>query len=76
MVSSLAAAVLCLGSLLARAEEPSERVANAAKVFQELVADKNGGLPIDTLNHAACVVILPLSRKPGSSLEANMAAGL
>ena len=64
-VLSLVAAGLCIASLSARAEEPSERVTKAAKVFEELAADKNKGLPIKTLNQAVCVIILPSVKKAG-----------
>ena len=75
-VSSLAAAALCFASLLARAEEPSERVANAAKVFQELAADKNKGLPTNTLNQAVCVVILPSVKKAGFIVGGEYGRGI
>ena len=76
MESRLAAAALCFASLLARAEEPSERVANAAKVFQELAADKDHGLPINTLNQAVCVVILPSVKKAGFIVGGEYGRGL
>jgi lipid-binding SYLF domain-containing protein len=50
---------------MARAEEPSSRVASAAKVFKELAADKEYGLPINMLNKAVCVIILPDVKKAG-----------
>jgi len=75
-ISSLAAAALCFTSLLARAEEPSDRVASAAKVFQELAADKNKGLPINTLNQAVCVVILPSVKKAGLIVGAEYGRGI
>jgi lipid-binding SYLF domain-containing protein len=51
--------------LLARAEEPSDRVASAAKVFKELASDKENGLPINVLNKSECVIILPSVKKAG-----------
>ena len=51
-VSAIAATVLCSASFMAQAESPSERVASAAKVFKELAADKENGLPINLLNKA------------------------
>jgi lipid-binding SYLF domain-containing protein len=56
---------MCSVSLLARAEEPSDRVASAAKVFKELAADKEKGLPINVLNKSECVIILPSVKKAG-----------
>jgi len=75
-VSSLAAAALCFASLQARAEEPSERVASAAKVFQELKADPNKGLPTNLLNQAVCVVILPSVKKAGLIVGAQYGKGI
>jgi len=75
-VSSLASAALCFASLVARAEEPSERVASAAKVFQELAADKNKGLPTNLLNQAECVVILPSVKKAGFIVGAQYGKGI
>jgi SH3 domain-containing YSC84-like protein 1 len=62
-VSGIAAAALCSVSFLAQAESPSERLAESAKVFKELAADKSNGLPINLLNKAACVIILPNVKK-------------
>jgi lipid-binding SYLF domain-containing protein len=64
-MSSLLAVALCSVSLLARAEDPSSRVASSAKVFKELAADTEKGLPINTLNKAVCVIILPDVKKAG-----------
>ena len=75
-VSILAAATLCFASLQARAEEPSERVASAAKVFQELKADPNKGLPTNLLNQAVCVVILPSVKKAGLIVGAQYGKGI
>ena len=75
-VSSVAAATLCFASLQARAEEPSERVASAAKVFQELKADPNKGLPTNLLNQAVCVVILPSVKKAGLIVGAQYGKGI
>jgi SH3 domain-containing YSC84-like protein 1 len=75
-VSSLVVVVLCFAALLARAEEPSERVANAAKVFKELAADTTNGLPINTLNQAVCVIILPSVKKVGLIVAGQYGRGL
>jgi lipid-binding SYLF domain-containing protein len=74
--SGLAVAALCLASTLARAEEPSERVASAAEVFKELAADKNKGLPTNLLNQAACVVILPSVKKASFIVGGQYGRGL
>ena len=76
VVSSLAAAALCFASLQARAEEPGQRVASAAKVFQELAADKNKGLPTNLLNQSVCVIILPSVKKAGLIVGAEYGRGI
>ena len=75
-VSMLVAAFLCSVSLLARAEEPSDRVASAAKVFKELAADKENGLPINILNKSVCVIILPSVKKAGFVVGAQYGRGV
>src|SRR5881628_1883684 len=74
--SGLAAAALCTVSFLAQAEEPSERVASATKVFKELAADKDNGLPINLLNKAVCVIILPSVKKAGFIVGAQYGQGV
>ena len=73
---TLACAVPCFVSLLARAEEPSDRVASAAKVFKELAADKENGLPINILNKSVCVIILPSVKKAGFVVGAQYGRGV
>ena len=73
---TLAIAALCSVSLLARAEEPSARVASAAKVFKELAADKENGLPINMLNKSVCVIILPSVKKAGFIVGAQYGQGV
>ena len=73
---TLVVAVLCSVSFLARAEEPSARVASAAKVFKELAADKENGLPINMLNKSVCVIILPSVKKAGFIVGAQYGQGV
>jgi lipid-binding SYLF domain-containing protein len=75
-VSAIAATTLCCASFLAHAESPSERVASAAKVFNELAADKENGLPINLLNKAVCVIILPSVKKAGFIVGAQYGQGV
>ena len=63
-VLTLATAALSGVSLLARADEPSERVTAAAQVFKELAGTPEG-LPMSVLNKADCVIILPSVKKGG-----------
>ena len=63
-VLSLTVAALCSVSLLARADDESERITNAGQVFQELVNADNG-IPRNLLNKADCVIVLPSVKKAG-----------
>jgi lipid-binding SYLF domain-containing protein len=75
-VSGIAAAALCSVLFLAQAESPSERVGSAAKVFKELAADKENGLPINLLNKSVCVIILPSVKKAGFIVGAQYGQGV
>jgi SH3 domain-containing YSC84-like protein 1 len=71
----LVTAVVCSAPLIALAEEPSERVERAAQVFKEL-ANATNGLPINVLNKADCVVILPSVKKAGFIVGAQYGKGV
>jgi lipid-binding SYLF domain-containing protein len=64
-MSTLATLAVCSVSLVARADDPSQRVTKADTVFKQLAADKEHGLPINLLNKALCVIILPDVKKAG-----------
>jgi lipid-binding SYLF domain-containing protein len=66
---------LCLTPLFARAEEPSERVTRAGQVFSDL-SHAESGLPINVLNKADCVVILPSVKKAGFIVGAQYGKGV
>jgi SH3 domain-containing YSC84-like protein 1 len=66
---------LCSAPLLARADEPSERVTRAGEVFKEL-ANAPNGLPINVLNKADCVIILPSVKKASFIVGAQYGKGL
>ena len=66
---------LCSVSLLAKADEPSERVEKAAQVFKEL-ANADNGLPTNLLNKASCIVILPSVKKAGLIVGAQYGKGV
>src|SRR5690242_14570259 len=66
---------LCLAPLLARADEPSERVERAAQVFKDL-SNADSGLPINVLNKADCVIILPSVKKAGFIVGAQYGKGV
>jgi lipid-binding SYLF domain-containing protein len=67
-------AVLCLAPMLAIAEEPSERLTNAAQVFKDL-ANAESGLPINVLNKSDCVIILPGVKKASFIVGAQYGKG-
>jgi SH3 domain-containing YSC84-like protein 1 len=71
----LVVALCSAAPLLARADEPSERVTRAGQVFQEL-ANAENGLPINVLNKADCVIILPSVKKAGFIVGAQYGKGL
>jgi SH3 domain-containing YSC84-like protein 1 len=75
-VSGIAVAALCSISFPAQAESPSDRVGSAAKVFKELAADKENGLPINMLNQAVCVIILPSVKKAAFIVGAQYGQGV
>jgi lipid-binding SYLF domain-containing protein len=74
-----AAATLLVGALFsglrARADDPSERLTRAAQVFKEL-SNATNGLPINLLNKADCVVILPSVKKAGFIVGAQYGKGV
>jgi lipid-binding SYLF domain-containing protein len=72
---SLLVAVLCLVPLIAKAEEPSERVTKAAQVFKEL-SNAESGLPTNLLNKASCIIILPSVKKAGFLVGAQYGKGV
>ena len=74
-VSSLVVAAICSAPLLALADEPSERVTQATEVFKTL-ADAPNGLPINVLNKADCVIILPSVKKASLIVGAQYGKGV
>jgi lipid-binding SYLF domain-containing protein len=73
--SCLLIAAISIGSVLALADEPSERVERAAQVFKEL-ANAPSGLPINVLNKASCIVILPSVKKAAFLVGAQYGKGV
>jgi lipid-binding SYLF domain-containing protein len=52
-------AALALTPLLARENEPVNRLDEAAAVFSEVMATPDKGIPQEMLEHAHCIVIVP-----------------
>jgi lipid-binding SYLF domain-containing protein len=50
---------LALASLLAADQEPASRLSDAATVFAEVMAAPDQGIPLDLLEKAHCIVIVP-----------------
>ena len=74
-VSGLLVAAFCSAPLLAWADDPPERVTAAGQVFRELSEAPNG-LPINLLNKADCVIILPSVKKGGLIVGAQYGKGI
>jgi SH3 domain-containing YSC84-like protein 1 len=68
-------AALSLVPMFAKADEPSERLTQAAQVFQEL-SNAESGLPINVLNKASCVIILPSVKKASFIVGAQYGKGV
>jgi SH3 domain-containing YSC84-like protein 1 len=74
-IASLFVLATFAAPLLSKADEPSERVERAAQVFKEL-ANATNGLPINLLNKADCVIILPSVKKAGFIVGAQYGKGV
>ena len=66
---------LCVIPLFARAEDPSDRVIAAGQVFKDL-SIASSGLPINVLNKADCVIILPSVKKASFIVGAQYGKGV
>lgn len=75
LVSGLLLIGVCSAAVVALADEPSERVERAAQVFKEL-ANAESGLPINVLNKADCVIILPGVKKAAFLIGAQYGKGV
>jgi lipid-binding SYLF domain-containing protein len=73
--SGLLLGAVCCAPLLAIAEEPSDRVQQAAQVFKDL-SNAESGLPINVLNKSDCVVILPSVKKAAFIVGAQYGKGV
>ena len=56
-------------------KETDERLANAAKAFEEIMSAPDKGIPGDVLNKAACVVIVPGMKKGGFIVGGSFGRG-
>lgn len=72
---SLLAVALFLMPMVAKAEDPSDRITNSAQVFKDL-SNAESGLPINVLNKADCIIILPSVKKASFIVGAQYGRGL
>ena len=73
-VAVLLVAAFSSAPLLSHADEPSERLTAAAQVFKDL-SNADSGLPINLLNKADCVIILPSVKKASFVVGAQYGKG-
>src|SRR5258705_6443673 len=52
-------AAVAITPLLAKDNEPTKRLSDAAAVFSEVMAAPDKGIPQEMLEHAHCIVIVP-----------------
>src|SRR5437870_7706228 len=62
---ALAVSMMSAGVLLQAADTPAERLSDSAKVFNEIMATPDKGIPQDLLEKAHCVVIVPGLKQAG-----------
>jgi lipid-binding SYLF domain-containing protein len=67
--------VLSAGSLLG-GEKETKRLANAARVFGEIMAAPDKGVPKDILDKADCVIIIPGMKKGGFIVGGRYGKGM
>jgi lipid-binding SYLF domain-containing protein len=72
---SLLVAASTAAPLLAQSQEVDERLKSASQVFRDL-ANAESGLPINVLNKASCIVILPSVKKAAFIVGAQYGKGV
>ena len=68
-------AFFSIGTMFAQSKE-SERLANSAKVFGEIMSAPDKAIPRDLLNKAECVAIIPSMKKAGFIAGARYGKGM
>jgi lipid-binding SYLF domain-containing protein len=66
---------VALTPLLAKDNEPTKRLNDAAVVFTEIMAAPDKGIPQDLIEHAHCIVIVPDLKTAGFILGAKYGKG-
>src|SRR4026209_1158128 len=64
------------GGLLLADKETDERLANAAKAFDEIMSAPDKGIPGEVLSKAACVVVVPGMKKGGFIIGGSFGRGV
>ena len=72
----LAALLLPAASVPARAQKALKRLQASARVFHEIMAAPDGGIPDAILRHAQCVMIVPGYKKAGFGFGGEMGKGV
>ena len=66
----------CSSVALFAADTPQERLSDATKVFSEIMATPDKGIPQDLLEKAHCVIIVPGMKQAALVSAGNSAADL
>jgi len=72
---ALALSISSAAFMLQAADTPAERLSDSAKVFNEIMATPDKGIPQDLLEKAHCVVIVPGMKQAGFVLGAKYGKG-
>jgi lipid-binding SYLF domain-containing protein len=77
LAMSLAMSVAGLCSIVWAAEEPktSERLADAAALFHEVMSTPDKAIPQDLLNKSHCIILVPGLKKGGFVIAAKFGRG-
>jgi lipid-binding SYLF domain-containing protein len=57
--------MICSAMGFAAKDEPTARITEAAKVFEEIMSAPDKGIPVDLVSRAKCIVIVPGMKKAG-----------
>ena len=66
---------LCSSVVLVAADTPQERLSDSAKVFNEIMATPDKGIPQDLLEKANCIIIVPGMKQAAFGIGAKFGRG-
>src|SRR5882757_4799336 len=72
---ALALSLSSAAFLLQAADTAAERLSDASKVFSEIMATPDKGIPQDLLEKAQCIIIVPGMKQAGFVLGAKFGRG-